>query len=508
MTLPPKEGDRRTSPVGGPQVFHEGRWRDGHDPAVAAGVAAREGVAPERITNAVLEAEQCLLGCLLVDNTRLHDVERVTPDKFAEGLHGEVFRVIDDLARAGKVADCATVNAALATEPALAELGGFSYLFDLFDKAPPAVNARDYGDLVVDAWAKRSLADLCSAAVKNMFLENQEPVAVSLAALRAAIEGVENAAEPTLQTVLDARSAAVELVDTMDREAAEERSPAILCGLQCIDKRLKGLRPGKLIIIGGRPGMGKTALGRNIIFGAARRNIRHVFVLFSLEMKRDEISERSLSEASFLARDGVPYEELREDDEERRALLRRLPPSIPDNLLIDDRAVLSVDDVRRRVFALKARGRDVRAIVIDYLQLMRRPAAHGRNEASVIAEITQGLKQLAGQAGIAIILLSQLNRSVESRDDKRPQLSDLRESGSIEQDADVVLFPFRKSYYLQKAEPEPNSVEYRQWQLDLENCFRRLDVYAAKVRQGREGLDVQTVYIEYDHITDPVGEWA
>jgi len=177
---------------------------------------------------------------------------------------------------------------------------------------------------------------------------------------------------------------------------------------------------------------------------------------------------------------------------------------VPGNLIIDDSPVLSVDYVRRRVLALKQRG-PVAAVFIDYLQIMDRPEGKGRNDASIIGEMTKGLKQLAREAGTCVVLASQINRGVESRDDKRPQLSDLRESGAIEQDANAVLFPYREAYYLERAEPTEAS-KRGAWELKCAEMHRRMDVIAAKVRQGAVGTDHQVYFAEYDHIEDSVEE--
>lgn len=243
-----------------------------------------------------------------------------------------------------------------------------------------------------------------------------------------------------------------------------------------------------------------TALARAAAFGAARRTKGQV-VYFALEMARRELDERSLSQLSHEDGDGIPYMDmggkLTPYDRQR---LRSLAVNVPRNLIIDDSPILSVDYVRRRVIAMKRRG-PVSAIFIDYLQIMERPEARGRNEASVIGEMTKGLKQLARETETCVVLLSQINRGVESRDDKRPQLSDLRESGAIEQDANAVLFPYRESYYLQRAEPK-DPKKRDQWEIDVETTLRAMDVIAAKVRQGAVGTDHQVYYAEYDVIED------
>jgi replicative DNA helicase len=276
-----------------------------------------------------------------------------------------------------------------------------------------------------------------------------------------------------------------------------------MTGLRCFDRRLGGLKPGWLVVIGGRPSMGKTALGRVAAYGCAERNPTQTVAFFAIEMEKREIVERALSAATHVQGDGIPYQDLGNAKVAPMDLmrLRELKHGMPANLVIDDRSVLSLEDVRRRVFALK-RKRGVAAVFIDYLQLMAMPPAQGRNDAARWGEVTSGLKRLAREAQTCIVLLSQLSRAVESRDDKRPQLSDLRDSGSIEQDANAVLFPFREFYYVERNEPKPGTDQHTNWEMECEALRRRLDVIAAKVRQGAVGTDQQAYYAEYDHIED------
>ena len=244
-----------------------------------------------------------------------------------------------------------------------------------------------------------------------------------------------------------------------------------------------------------------TALGRVAALGAARKTTAQV-VFFALEMARRELDERTLAQLSHLEGDGIAYKDMSGDKlpASERARLRDLTYKVPPNLLIDDSPILSVGYVRRRVLALKRKG-PVAAVFIDYLQIMDRPDAKGRNEASVIGEMTKALKQLAREAETCVVLLSQINRGVESRDDKRPQLSDLRESGAIEQDANAVLFPYREAYYLERAEPK-DAKKQDEWRMACAEMHRRMDVIAAKVRQGAAGTDHQVYFAEFDHIED------
>lgn len=247
-----------------------------------------------------------------------------------------------------------------------------------------------------------------------------------------------------------------------------------------------------------------TALLGNIMAGAANLNPHVLFAALSLEMDNDQLVERSLSRLTADDLDPIPYERIGKrtvvPTDMRR--LHELQQVLPRNLLLRDRAGVGLEEIRRGVWVLKRRG-PLGAIAIDYLQLMKQSRRDGRNTAEVIGDTTKGLKNLARDAGIAIVLLSQLSRAVEMRDDKRPQLSDLRDSGSIEQDADAVLFPFREAYYLQKNEPaDPSSDAYITWSSEMAKHRDRMDVIIGKNRHGSEGVAVQSYKPELDLITN------
>jgi len=452
-----------------------------------------------------IEAEQALLGSILYDNTALGLINgTVKAAHFFEPFHQRLFEAITSEAAAGKMAEPIILAGRMSKDPAFAELGGLAYLADLVDRAPPAASAADYAREVFDQALRREIMQVCEVGLKTA-REASDIAAFEVAAnLRRELELVELDAAPGEASMIDAPKAAEEAVAKMREAAAHGRPRGLMTGLRCIDRRLNGLKQGAKIVIGGRPGMGKTSLARGIVHGAAERNPGHLFLFLGLEMGPEEMMQRELSSLTYQLGDGegVEYRAMSSGSltpldfmniEEAR---RRVPP----NLILDDCAGLSVEDVERKVWALSRRGK-IGAVAIDYLQLMRRPKANGRNEASVLAEMTMRLKLLARRAGITLILLSQLSRQVESRDDKRPHLADLRESGSIEQDADVVLFPYREFYYLQKAEPPPGP-KHLDWEVRCEEVRRQLDVICGKQRGGPEGTDKQRFFAEYDHIED------
>jgi replicative DNA helicase len=334
--------------------------------------------------------------------------------------------------------------------------------------------------------------------------DKSRPAFDIVAELRRAVEEIENAAAPEDTGIVTAHDAADLAIAEMEDLARHGRARGAMTGLRCIDRRLNGLLPGAMLVIGGRPGMMKTGLARNIMHGAAVRNPHLLFPFFGLEMGSGEMMQRELASLTQENREGIEYRAMGSgaltalDFQAIKSARQR----VPSNLLLADCPSLSIDDVRRRVWALSRKGR-LGAIAIDYLQLMRRPPANGRNEASVISEMTQALKQLAREAGICVVLLSQLSRAVEQRDDKRPQPWDLRESGSIEQDADAILFPFREHYYLVKAEPKKSDTDkHLAWEMACEDARYRMEVICAKQRQGPEGTDRQRCFPEYDLIED------
>jgi replicative DNA helicase len=359
--------------------------------------------------------------------------------------------------------------------------------------------ARSHADIVVNASRLRhaiGVADDIRAAAR----EGADAFNLISHAEREFSRMVQEAAPPSTN-LIDARSSAFSTIDEIDREAEQGRDKGYMTGLRCFDRRLRGLRPGWLVVVAGRPSMGKTSLARAAAFGAAQRTRAQV-VFFALEMARRELDERTLSQLSHAAGDGIAYKDMNGTSlsPSDRSRLRALAERVPSNFVIDDSPILTVDYVRRRILSLKQRS-PVAAVFIDYLQIMDRPEARGRNEASVIGEMTKGLKQLAREAETCIVLLSQINRGVESRDDKRPQLSDLRESGAIEQDANAVLFPYREAYYLDRAEPK-DPKKRGDWEMACAEMHRRMDVIAAKVRQGAVGSDHQTYFAEFDHVED------
>jgi len=444
-----------------------------------------------------VDAELSVLGCLLYENSLAPKLADLHPDHFYDAMLQECYQAALDLIERGDNANPVSVVEAIGGDRVM-----LRPLSEAVADASP-MGARTDADIIINAARLRHAVGIADE-VRNNARAGADAFKLIAEAERQFSRMVQEAA-PASVNLIDARSSAHASLDEIDKEAIEGRAKGTMTGLRCFDRRMRGLRPGWLIVVAGRPSMGKTALARAAALGAAQRTSGQV-VFFALEMARRELDERTLSQLSHQDGDGIAYKDMNGDTLQvaERARLRDLARQVPTNLIIDDSPILSVDYVRRRVLALKQRA-PVAAVFIDYLQIMDRPDGKGRNDASIIGEMTKGLKQLAREAQTCVVLLSQINRGVESRDDKRPQLSDLRESGAIEQDANAVLFPYREVYYLDRAEPTEAS-KRAAWEQKCGEMHRRMDVIAAKVRQGAVGTDHQVYYAEFDHIEDAVEE--
>jgi replicative DNA helicase len=369
------------------------------------------------------------------------------------------------------------------------------------------INAGEYGQVIYDAWLRRQLVDLGEVVVNRAFgseaeldakgqLESAEQALFELAKEGGAGEGGFLTFERALTIAVQHAEKAFTTPGGVS---------GLATGLRDLDTKTGGLHPSDLLIIAGRPGMGKTALATKIAFGAAKAVLRSAqeadpnavpkggVALFSLEMSADQLATRLLAEESRISGDRIRRGEISQRDFDRFLEVSRELASLPLN--IDDTPAISISALRTRCRRLqRTKGLDL--IVVDYLQLMR-PAAGTRPESRVleISMITQGLKALAKELSVPVIALSQLSRAVESREDKRPQLSDLRESGSIEQDADVVMFVYRDEYYLMQRAPKELSYDNAEkfqgaldkWQKDMEEAHNKAELIIAKQRHGPTG---------------------
>jgi replicative DNA helicase len=448
-----------------------------------------------------IEAEQALLGAVLVNNEALYRVsDFLNPEHFFEPIHQKIYQLARDLIRAGKIATPVTLKTFL---DANVDIGGMTlgqYLARLAAEATTIINAEDYGHTIYDLHIRRALIlvgeDIVNVAYdapvdfspRNQ-IEDAERRLYELAESGRYDGGFQRFAN-SLTTAIDMAAHAFQ---------RDGKLSGLATGLEDLDRMLGGLQPSDLIILAGRPGMGKSALATNIGYNVARswrgevRADGHTVTanggivgFFSLEMSAEQLATRIISEQT-----GIPSNQIRrgaisEADFERikdhSVELQGLP------FFVDETGGLSVAQLAARARRLK-RQRGLDLLIVDYLQLLQGSTRRSaENRVQEITEITTKLKALAKELNVPILALSQLSRQVESRDDKRPQLSDLRESGSIEQDADVVLFVFREEYYHQMRKPlENNREKFAEWLAEGEKVHGKAEVIIGKQRHGPTG---------------------
>ena len=450
-----------------------------------------------------LEAEQALLGAILVNNDAFDRVsDFLQPEHFSEELHRRIYEIAAQLIRAGKVATPVTLKTFLGDH----DLGGITapqYLARLAAEATTIINAADYGRTVYDLAIRRSLIGIGEEIVNAAYdapVDNppREQIEEAERRLYEVAEG--GRYDGGFQRFSQALTIAIDMA-----ARAYERDgklSGIATGMSDLDRMMGGLQSSDLVIVAGRPGMGKTALATNIAFNiakaytfetkpdGARETLNGGVVgFFSLEMSSEQLATRIIAEQS-----GVPSYKIRrgdisEGEFHRISSAARDMQAIP--FFIDQTGGISIAQLTARARRLKRqRGLDV--LVVDYLQLLSGSKSKGDNRVQELTEITTGLKTLAKELNVPVVALSQLSRQVESRDDKRPQLSDLRESGSIEQDADVVMFVYREEYYLKNKEPRPGTAEHITWMSDMERAHGRAEVIIGKQRHGPTGaIDLQ-----------------
>ena len=460
---------------------------------------------PTRMPPQNLEAEQALLGAILSNNDA---ADRVTqflgPEHFSEAVHARIYEAATTLIRLGKLATPVTLKTHFENDQSLKEIGGPVYLARLAASATTIINADEYGRMIFELAQRRKLISLGTDVVNEAFEPDIESTAKDLIEkTEAALYSLAEKGQfgKGFQQFQGAMKKAIDMA-----AAAFQRDghlSGISCGLTDIDEKMGGLQRSDLIILAGRPAMGKTALATNIAYhvaknykaeyqpdGSVKVEDGAVVAFFSLEMSSEQLATRIIAEQTAISSEEIRRGKISEDEFQRLVEVSRDLQGLP--LYIDDTGGLSIAQLAARARRLK-RQRGLGLIIVDYLQLLAgsaRKASEGRVQE--VTEITVGLKALAKELDVPIIALSQLSRQVESRDDKRPQLSDLRESGSIEQDADVVLFVYREEYYLQRLEPQVGSAEHQAWQDKMDRAHGKAEVIIGKQRHGPTGtIDLQ-----------------
>lgn len=447
-----------------------------------------------------LSAEMAVLGAILFDNNAHQRVsDFLKPSDFYATANSQIFEVLDHMISNGRVADGVTLREHFDRDGHLADIGGARYLADLLDSAAFGPEINDYAKLIHDLALRRELIQIGSEIVQKAAksdlnepgeaqIEHAEKKLFSLAERGSGAQG--------FQTFNSALAQSIETATLAYQR--DGKIAGVPTGLDELDRMLGGLHKSDLVILAARPSMGKTALATNIAYQAAKRCKREkgasglnrttdgaVVGFFSLEMSSDQLATRVLADIS-----GIPSDKMRRGDlnahdyeqiREAASQLEGLP------LFIDDMGGISISQIAARARRLqRTSGLDL--LIIDYLQLIS-PAMGSRADGRVqeVTQITKSLKALAKELQIPIIALSQLSRAVENRDDKRPQLADLRESGSIEQDADVVLFIYREAYYLERLEPSEDDPRHAEWREQMNAKFNLAEIIISKQRHGPIG---------------------
>tara|TARA_Y100000590_G_C15706549_1_gene1008831 strand:+ start:1043 stop:2548 length:1506 start_codon:yes stop_codon:yes gene_type:complete len=453
-----------------------------------------------------IDAEIAIIGCLLWDNKNYEKIaDIISEEHFTDKNNKIIFKTIKSLLDKNSLVSPITLKNYLENNDL--KFDNLTYLNKIKDAAPSTQNAHQYAKLLYDLHIKRNLVGIGQKIIQETISNDENIEGIDL------IDNAENDLYILSQTGSSERkyslfnNALKNAIDIIDESYKRDgKISGLPTGLKDLDKKLGGLHNSDLIIIAGRPSMGKTALGTNIAFNAAIKydekvdefGIKRIIdggkvAFFSLEMSSEQLATRILAEQSKISGDKMRKAELTKDDFKKIAKVSSELEYL--NLIIDDNPLLTIPTLRARARRLK-RLHDINLIIIDYLQLMS-GSSNFRNDGRVqeISEITRGLKAIAKELNIPIIALSQLSRQVEQREDKRPQLSDLRESGTIEQDSDVVMFIYRESYYHERMEPikKPDEMEdkynerHSRWLELCEKSYNKAEIIIAKQRHGPIG---------------------
>ncbi len=449
-----------------------------------------------------LEAEQALLGAILVNNDAIEKVQDfLTGNHFINPAHQKIFEACRKLIEKGLIASPVTLKPFFENEDSLSEIGGAEYLARLAGSAVTIINTTEYGQIIQQMAIKRELisvgTDIVNGAydhsVDNTAQDQIEEAEKSLYGL-----AEQGSSEGGFKSFAKSSTDAVDIIEMAFKRGGKLAGKTT--GFESINRKIGGLHKSDLMIVAGRPAMGKTALATNIAFNTAKAyrddgalGVSHedskgaVVAFFSLEMAADQLAARILAEQAGLSSQDLRQGKLSQDQFNTLARTAQELEELP--LYIDDTASLSIGALRTRARRLK-RQHGMGLVIVDYLQLLSGSGRGGRgpeNRVQEISEITRGLKGLAKELQIPVMALSQLSRNVESRDNKRPLLSDLRESGSIEQDADMVTFVYRAEYYHNLVQPDEGTHEHLEWLTKGEELYGRAEFIIAKQRHGPTG---------------------
>ena len=445
-----------------------------------------------------LEAEQALIGSILVNNDIIDEISTIiNPNSFYDPAHTKIYEVIEELNNKGMIANPITLKNYFEKDNMLNEVGGTEYLVKLTRFSSSTKQAIDYAKIIHEMYLRRELI-LISDNLSSETLSAKEQSAEKI--IESTEKSLFDLAErgSFSQSFLKFNQALDQTIEMATLAMKNDRGiVGVPTGLTDLDEKLGGLHKSDLIILAGRPSMGKTALATNIAYHAAQtllsRQEKSSVAFFSLEMSSEQLSTRILSEQARIKSDDIRRGKVTEEEINRYIETSRNIYNLP--LFIDETPAITIATLSNRARRIK-RLFGVSLVVVDYIQLMRSSSNKSDNRVQEISEITQGLKALAKELGVPILALSQLSRAVEQRDDKQPQLADLRESGSIEQDADVVMFVYREAYYLERKQPKLGSIEHAEWQSKMNDVNGLADIILGKQRHGPTG----TIKVEFEGI--------
>ena len=432
-------------------------------------------------------AEQALLGAILSNNLALEKVENfLEPEHFSSKINALIFKTLKKLISNDQVADLNTLKVFLENDQDFISNGGISYLLKISENSISIINSKQYGELIYDLFIRRKLINLGTNLINDSYdnfddknsdiiIENTESNLYNLTS-----DGDTQKGPKQFDNILSL---------TIDyAEKAYKKSSDVIglkTGLNDFDKKIGGLHKSDLIIVAGRPSMGKTAFATNIasnICNGKNNDNKTNVLFFSLEMSSEQLATRVISELSQISSEGIRTGNLSKTDFEKIIVASEQLKNL--SLFIDDSPALTISSIRTRSRRLKRKfGLDL--IIIDYLQLITGESKNSNdNRVKEISDITRGLKAIAKELNIPVVALSQLSRKVEEREEKRPQLADLRESGSIEQDADLVVFLYREEYYLARTEPPEGTEKHAMWTSKMEKVHNIAEAIVAKHRHG------------------------
>ena len=454
-----------------------------------------------------IEAEQAVIGSILVSNDIFDEISPIVDShKFLDPIHSKIFETIENLISKGLLANPITLKNHFENNEGLKELGGQEYLIKITKFSTSVKQTIDYANIVQEMHVRRELIKI-SEDVLDEASSASEVSTTGEEMIQNAEKSLFDLAERGHfnQSFMKFENALKQTID-MAKSAYqnEEGIVGVPTGLTDLDARLGGMHKQDLIIIAGRPSMGKTALATNIAFHAAKnienKGIKSTVAFFSLEMSSEQLSTRILSEQSRIRSNDIRRGKVSEIEFEKFIETSKNIVELP--LYIDETPAITIAAISNRARRIK-RLFGLELIVVDYIQLMRSGRKMEFNRVQEISEITQGLKALAKELNVPVLALSQLSRQVEQRDDKKPQLSDLRESGSIEQDADVVMFVFREAYYLERKEPTAGSIEHAEWRQKMDEISSLADIMISKQRHGPTGnvkVEFEAMYTKFKNL--------